>query len=95
MDAEVRHCQQRNILSCDQERDCSLPEATARWVRVEAAKAHLSVSAWIAELLNDTKRRSDDYDAAMERCLAVRPRRLEWIDARPPTREELNDRAGR
>ena len=72
----------------------SLPEDTARWVRVEAAKADRSVSAWLAELLDDTKHRSDEYDAAMERCLAIKPRKLEWIDGRKPTREELHDRAG-
>ena len=71
----------------------SLPEDTARWVRVEAAKADRSVSAWLAELLDDTKRRGDEYDAAMERCLAIKPRKLEWIDGRKPTREELHDRA--
>ena len=70
----------------------SLPEDTAQWVRVEAAKADRSVSAWLADLLSDTKCRSDDYDAAMERCLAIRPRKLAWTDGRKPVREELHDR---
>lgn len=56
----------------------ALPEETSRWVRVEAAKAD----------------RRDDYHDAMERCLAIRPRKLDWIDGRKPTREELHDRAG-
>ena len=72
----------------------SLPEETARWVRIEAAKADRSVSAWLADLLSDTKCRSDEYDAAMERRLAIRPRKLDWIDGRKPTREELHDRVG-
>ena len=72
----------------------SLPEDTARWLRVEAAKADRSVSAWLADLLDGTKRRSDEYDAAMERCLAIKPRKLEWIDGRKPVREELHDGAG-
>ena len=72
----------------------SMPEETARWVRVEAAKADSSVSAWLADLLSDTKRRTDDYGAAMERCLAITPRKMEWIDGRKPTREELHGRAG-
>ncbi len=56
----------------------ALPEETSRWVRVEAAKAN----------------RSDEYDAAMERRLAIRPHKLDWIDGRKPTREELHDRVG-
>ena len=72
----------------------SLPEDTARWLRVEAAKADRSVSAWLADLLAGMRRQDDEYDAAMERCLAIKPRKFEWVDGRKPTREELHDRAG-
>ena len=71
----------------------SLPEDTARWVRVEAARADRSVSAWLAELLESKRRQGDEYQAAMERCLATKPRKLQWVDGRKPTREELHDRA--
>ena len=72
----------------------SLPEDTARWLRVEAAKADLSVSRWLADLLESKRRQDDAYQAAMERCLAIKPRKFEWVDGRKPTREELHDRAG-
>ncbi len=62
-------------------------------MRVEAAKADRSVSRWLADLLDDMKQRTDEYDAAMERCLAIKPRKLRWVDGRKPTREELHDRA--
>ena len=68
----------------------SLPEETARWVRVEAAKADRSVSAWLADLLNNTKCRSDDYDDAMEPWSGVwRSGHASWrgsTAARPPAR---------
>ena len=70
----------------------SLPEDTARWLRVEAAKADRSVSSWLADLLDGMRRQTDEYEAAMERCLAIKPRKFQWVDGRNPTREELHDR---
>ncbi len=40
------------------------------------------------------QRGKDEYDLAMERILSRKPRKLSWIDGRPPTRDELHDRAG-
>ena len=40
------------------------------------------------------KRREDEYEVAMERLLAGKPWKMEWIDGRRPTREELYDRTG-
>ncbi len=71
----------------------SLPEDTARWLRLEAAKADRSVSRWLAELLDKMRRQDDEYEAAMARYLAIKPRKLQWVDGRKPTREELHDRA--
>ena len=71
----------------------TLPEDLARWVRVRAAEKDRSVSRWVAELLEGQRRQEDEYDVAMKRFLAVKPRRMEWIDGRKPTREELHDRA--
>ena len=53
-----------------------------------------SVSRWLAELLEDMRRGEAEYDLAMERYLARRPRKLNWIDGRKPTRDELHDRSG-
>ncbi len=70
----------------------TLPEECARWVRVRAAQEDRSVSRWLAELLEGMRRREDDYDAAMDRLLAIKPQKLRWIDGRRPTREEIYDR---
>ena len=74
----------------------TLPEEVALWLRVRAAQNERSVSRWIAELLEDMRRQEDEYDVAMERFLARarEPRKLQWVDGRKPTREELHDRAG-
>ena len=72
----------------------SLPEDVARWLRVRAAENGRSVSKWLADLLGGMRRREDDYEVAMERFLARKPRKLKWSDDRKPTRDELHDRAG-
>ncbi len=71
-----------------------LPEDLALWLRVQAAEADRSVSRWIAERLERMRREQDEYEVAMTRYLAMKPRRMEWSGGRRPTREELHDRAG-
>ena len=70
----------------------TLPEDLARWLRVRAAENNRSVSRWVAELLAGMRRQEDEYEVAMKRALAVKPRKMEWVDGRKPTREELHDR---
>ena len=72
----------------------SLPEDVAHWLRVRAAENSRSVSKWLADLLAGMRRREDEYEVAMERFLARKPRKLQWSDDRKPTRDELHDRAG-
>ena len=72
----------------------TLPEDVARWLRVRAAESERSVSKWLADLLQSMKRREDEYEVAMERFLARRPWKMEWVDGRKPTRDELHHRAG-
>ena len=72
----------------------TLPEDLARWLRVRAAEDDRSVSRWIAQLLAEMRRRDDEYEVAKKEFLAVKPRWMEWVDGRKPTREELHDRAG-
>ncbi len=74
----------------------TLPEDVARWLRVRAAQNERSVSRWLAELIEGMRHQEDEYEVAMERFLARarEPRKLEWVDGRKPTREELHDRAG-
>lgn len=72
----------------------TLPEEVAAWLRVRAAEDGRSVSRWLAELLEGIRRGEIEYDLAMERLLARKPRRLNWVDGRWPTREESHDRTG-
>ena len=71
----------------------TLPEDTALWLRVRANQANRSVSGWLADLIGGARRREGEYEIAMERALARKPRNLEWADGRRPTRDELHDRA--
>ena len=70
----------------------TLPEDLARWLRVRAAENERSVSRWVAELLAGMRHQEDEYEVAMKQALAVKPRKMEWVDGRKPTREELHDR---
>lgn len=70
----------------------TLPEEVARWLRVKAAENERSVSKWLAELLEGMQRQEDEYEVAMRRALSVKPRKMEWVGGRKPTREELYDR---
>ena len=72
----------------------TLPEDLARWLRIRAARDDLSVSRWLAELLEGMRRQEDQYEAAMKRYLAMNPRRIDWPNDRRPGREELYDRPG-
>ena len=83
----VSHCSRamRNVT-------VTLPEDLALWLRVRAARKNSSVSSWLAHLLEGMKRQEDEYEIAMERALAIEPRKAEWVDRRKPTRDELHDR---
>ena len=72
----------------------TLPEDVAAWLRVRAAEDGRSVSRWLAELLDGMRSEDAEYGLAMERYLARKPRKLDWIDGRKPTRGELHDRSG-
>ena len=73
----------------------TLPAAVARWVRVRAAQNDLSVSRWLARIIEDQREREDEYEVAMRRFLerARQPRTFDWADGSKPTREELHGRA--
>lgn len=70
----------------------TLPEETARWLRVRAAENERSVSKWLAELLEGIQHQEDEYEVVMKRYLARKPRTINWPNGRKPTREELYDR---
>ena len=72
----------------------TLQEDLARWLRVKAAEDDRSVSKWLAELLEGMRLKEDAYETAMRHYLEMKPRKLDWLDGRKPTREELHDRPG-
>jgi hypothetical protein len=47
----------------------------------------------LGEMLQQRMRELRDYDEAMQRYLAKKPSRFEWVGGQRPTREELNERA--
>ena len=53
----------------------TLPVDVAAWVRVRAAENGRSVSGRLADLLEGMRRGEDEYDLAMERYLARKPRK--------------------
>ena len=71
----------------------TLSEDLARWLRIRAAENERSVSKWVAELLEKMRRQEDEYETAMQRALSIAPRKMDWIDGRKPSREELHERA--
>lgn len=70
----------------------TLTEELALWLRERAAEQDRSVSSWLAQLIEGIKLQEDDYQSAMERALAIKPRPAEWIEGHRPAREELHDR---
>ena len=72
----------------------TLPEDTALWLRVRAARANRSVSSWLANMIEGARRQEDEYEIAMERSLARKPRKMKWVGGRKPTRNDLHDRTG-
>ncbi len=70
----------------------TLDESVARWARVKAAEQDKSLSRFLAELLEERMRHEDNYEAAYQRFLSVKPVRLREPGEKLPTREELYDR---
>lgn len=68
------------------------PDDLARWLRVRAAEDDRSVSRWVADLLAGIRCREDEYEIATKEFMDVKRRRMEWVGARKPTRDELHDR---
>ena len=72
----------------------TLPEDTAQWLRVRAARANRSLSSWLADMIEAARRQEDEYEVAMERSLARKPRKMEWVGGQKPPRDDLHDRTG-
>jgi hypothetical protein len=72
----------------------TLDEKTAAWARLHAARHDMSLSRFVAELLDRQMRESRDYERAMRRYLAREPEVLSQPGDSYPTRDELHDRPG-
>lgn len=70
-----------------------LDEETARWVRVEAARQDVSVSAYLGEVLRRERGRDERYAREMDRFLSRPPRLLIPEGAILPSREETHHRS--
>ena len=70
----------------------TLDEKTAAWARVHAAKHNKSVSRLVGEMLQAQMHESREYEDAMRRYFALKPRKLKGPGQRYPKREELYDR---
>lgn len=70
----------------------TLEEGLARWTRIEAARQELSVSRFLATLLEERKLGRDRYDVAMKRALARKP--FPKPTGKILSREEAHDRDG-
>jgi hypothetical protein len=70
----------------------TLEESLARWTRIEAARQELSVSRFLATILEQRKQGRDRYAAAMKRALARKP--FPKSNGKYLSREEVHDRDG-
>jgi hypothetical protein len=70
----------------------TLEESLAHWTRVEAARHELSVSRFLARILEERKQGRNRYDTALKRALARKP--FLKSDGKYASREEVHDRDG-
>ena len=70
----------------------TLDDDTAKWVRIEAAKADTSVSRWIGQLLDQQRRHTAEYDSARDSYVSRQIQPLKSNDARYPTRDDVHQR---
>jgi hypothetical protein len=70
----------------------TLRDDTADWVRIEAAKANLNMSGFVADMLEARMGRGMDQLAVLEQFLGGAG--FAGISANLPTRDELYDRPG-
>lgn len=70
----------------------TLEPDVATWARMEAARADLSVSRLLGDILRERMLHQDAYERAMKRALARKP--FLNSDGRYPSRDEAHDRDG-
>lgn len=70
----------------------TLEEDVARWARIWAAKHDTSVSRILGEALKQRMQADQQYERAMRRFFARKPRMLKQVGAGYPTRENAYER---
>ena len=71
----------------------TLEEEVALWIRIEAAKKETSVSRLVGEMLREQMQNGAAYEEARRQFFSVAPQPLGASGTRPPSREEVHDRA--
>lgn len=72
----------------------TLDDKTAAWARVHAARQNMSLSRFLAGILDARMRESRNYERAMRRYLQLRPTAISKPSDVYPAREALYDRPG-
>jgi hypothetical protein len=71
----------------------TLEERTARWARVRAAEADMSLSRWLGRLLEQQMGEEERYEACRLEFAELAPAVLRDNEEPYPTREQVHDRA--
>ncbi len=69
-----------------------MPDELARKTRILAAEADTSMSQFLCNLVAEKAVSSDEYKAAMKRCLSRKRGGVNLAGQKLPTREELQER---
>lgn len=72
----------------------TLDDKTAAWARVHAARENMSLSRFLAGVLDARMRESREYERAMRRYLQRKPSAISKPSDTYPTRKDLYDRSG-
>ncbi len=69
----------------------SLPEETARWIRVKAAENDISVSKYLGGIIEEMIAEERNYRESMNKALSFKPENLSRGKGYP-SRDELHER---
>jgi tetrahydromethanopterin S-methyltransferase subunit B len=69
----------------------TLDEKTAAWARAYAARRNMSLSCFLEELIHEKMSELREYENAMQRFFAIKPKRLSAGEPYP-SRDEIYER---
>lgn len=70
----------------------TLDERAARWARIKAAEADISLSRFLGGILEERMREEEEYETSMRRFLSVKPARLKASGSEYPRRDQIHER---